>query len=49
MDGTFAYFLSRYYEYEREMTPAEVHQRFGLVSVQRWSRHGQWIEIFARP
>lgn len=43
------YFLSRYYQYEREMTPAEVNQRFGLVSVQRWSRHGQWIEVFARP
>ena len=42
-------FLSRYYEYEREMTPAEVEARFGLVSVQRWTRHGQWIEIFARP
>jgi 4-amino-4-deoxy-L-arabinose transferase-like glycosyltransferase len=42
-------FLSRFYEYEREMTPAEVHQRFGLVSVQRWARRGQWIEIFSRP
>ena len=42
-------FLSRYYEYEREMTPSEVEQRFGLVPVQRWARHGQWIEIFARP
>jgi 4-amino-4-deoxy-L-arabinose transferase-like glycosyltransferase len=42
-------FLSRFYEYEREMTPEEVRQHFGLVPVQRWSRHGQWIEIFARP
>jgi 4-amino-4-deoxy-L-arabinose transferase-like glycosyltransferase len=42
-------FLGRYYEYEREMTPAEVRQRFGLVSVQRWTRRGQWIEVFARP
>ena len=41
-------FLSRFYEYEREMTPAEVSQRFGLVSIRRWSRRGQWIEIFAR-
>jgi 4-amino-4-deoxy-L-arabinose transferase-like glycosyltransferase len=41
-------FLSRYYEYEREMTPAEVRQRFGLVSVGRWTRRGQWIEIFSR-
>ena len=42
-------FLSRFYEYEREMTPAEVRQHFGLVPVRRWSRRGQWIEIFARP
>jgi 4-amino-4-deoxy-L-arabinose transferase-like glycosyltransferase len=42
-------FLSRFYDYEREMTPAEVQQHFGLVSVQRLDQHGQWIEIFARP
>jgi len=42
-------FLSRFYEYEREMTPSEVRQRFGLVSVERWNRRGQWIEIFAHP
>jgi 4-amino-4-deoxy-L-arabinose transferase-like glycosyltransferase len=43
------HFLSRFYEYEREMTPAEVHQHFGLLPVQRWTQGGQWIEIFARP
>ncbi|MBV9770041.1 MAG: glycosyltransferase family 39 protein, partial [Bryobacterales bacterium] len=42
-------FLSRYYEYEREMTPAEVRQHFGLVPIQRWDRRGQWIEVFSRP
>ena len=42
-------FLSRFYEYEREMTPAEVHQHFGLVPVQRWTRRGQWIQVFSRP
>jgi 4-amino-4-deoxy-L-arabinose transferase-like glycosyltransferase len=42
-------FLSRFYDYEREMNPAEVRQHFGLVPVQRWTRRGQWIEIFARP
>ena len=42
-------FLSRFYEYEREMTPAEVREHFGLVPVQSWSQRGQWIEIFARP
>jgi 4-amino-4-deoxy-L-arabinose transferase-like glycosyltransferase len=43
------YFLSHYYQYEREITTAEVRQHFGLVPVQRWSRRGQWIEIYARP
>jgi 4-amino-4-deoxy-L-arabinose transferase-like glycosyltransferase len=42
-------FLGRFYEYEREMTPAEVRQHFGLTPVQRWTRRGQWIEVFARP
>jgi 4-amino-4-deoxy-L-arabinose transferase-like glycosyltransferase len=42
-------FLRRYYEYEREMTPAEVYEHFGLASVRRWERHGQWIEIYGRP
>ena len=42
-------FLSRFYEYEREMTPAEVHRHFGLVPVQRWTRRGQWIQVFSRP
>lgn len=41
-------FLSRYYEYQRQMTPAEVRRRFGLVPVRRWSRRGQWVEVFAR-
>jgi 4-amino-4-deoxy-L-arabinose transferase-like glycosyltransferase len=41
-------FLGRFYEYEREMTPDEVRQHFGLVPVQRWTRRGQWIQIFAR-
>ena len=41
-------FLSRFYDYEREMNAREVRQHFGLVPVQRWTRRGQWIEIFAR-
>jgi 4-amino-4-deoxy-L-arabinose transferase-like glycosyltransferase len=41
-------FLSRFYDYEREMNPSEVRQHFGLVPVERWTRRGQWIEIFAR-
>jgi hypothetical protein len=41
-------FLSRFYDYEREMNASEVRQHFGLVPVERWTRRGQWIEIFAR-
>lgn len=42
-------FLNRYYDYGREMTPAEVLQRFGLVPVKMLARRGQWIQVFARP
>ena len=42
-------FLQRFYEYERQMTPAEVRKHFGLIPVRRWTRRGQWIEIYARP
>jgi 4-amino-4-deoxy-L-arabinose transferase-like glycosyltransferase len=42
-------FLQRFYEYERQMTPAEVRQHFGLVPVRRWTRRGQWIEVYACP
>ena len=42
-------FLSRFYQYEPEMTPAQVRYHFGLVPVRRRTRGGQWIEIFSRP
>lgn len=42
-------FLQRFYEYERQMSPDEVREHFGLVPVHRWTQRGQWIEIFARP
>jgi 4-amino-4-deoxy-L-arabinose transferase-like glycosyltransferase len=42
-------FLQRFYEYERQMTPAEVRGHFGLVAVHRWTQRGQWIEVYARP
>ncbi|HLG98765.1 MAG TPA: hypothetical protein VKX49_20810 [Bryobacteraceae bacterium] len=41
-------FLARYYEYGPEMTAAQVRQHFGLITVQRWTRRGQWVEIYAR-
>ncbi len=42
-------FLGRYYQYERQMNSAEVRAHFGLVRVQRLTRRGQWVEIYARP
>ncbi len=42
-------FLERFYEYQRQMTTAEVREHFGLVPVRRWIQRGQWIEVYARP
>jgi len=42
-------FLGRYYDYEPQMSAAEVRAHFGLSRIQRWTRRGQWIEIYARP
>jgi hypothetical protein len=42
-------FLHRFYEYEPQMDSAQVRDHFGLVPIQRWTRHGQWIEIYAKP
>jgi Dolichyl-phosphate-mannose-protein mannosyltransferase len=41
-------FLTRYYEYGPQMNADEIRQHFGFVPVQRWTRSGQWIEIYAR-
>ena len=42
-------FLHRYYEFEPEMTAAEVKSVLGLDPVMREDSRGQWIEVFARP
>ena len=39
-------FLRRFYLYEPQMNADQVRQRFGLIQVKRWARHGQWIEIY---
>jgi hypothetical protein len=41
-------FLRRYYEFEPEMTPAEVKSVLGLEPVMREDSRGQWMEVFAR-
>jgi 4-amino-4-deoxy-L-arabinose transferase-like glycosyltransferase len=47
--GIVERFLHRFYEYEPQMNTAQVREHFGLIPVQRWTRRGQWVEIYARP
>ena len=41
-------FLARYYEYGPQMNAREIRQHFGLVPLQRWTRGGQWLEVYGR-
>ncbi len=41
-------FLAKFYEYEPQMSAEECRDRLGLRQVIRWSRRGQWIEIYDR-
>jgi hypothetical protein len=41
-------FLHRFYEYEPQMNTAQVREYFGLTPVQRWTRRGQWVEVYSR-
>jgi len=40
--------LRRFYEYEPQMNTPQVREHFGLIPVQRWTRRGQWVEIYSR-
>ena len=40
--------LHRFYDYEPQMLPNEVREKLGMQSVGRWTRHGQWVEVFVR-
>ena len=41
-------FLRRYYEYEPPVNASQVRVLLGAQLVARWTRHGQWIEIYKR-
>jgi hypothetical protein len=41
-------FLRRFYEYEPQMDAEQVEERFRLVQVRRWTRGGQWIEVYSK-
>ncbi|MCU1274162.1 MAG: hypothetical protein JWO48_1593 [Bryobacterales bacterium] len=41
-------FLRRYYEYEPPVGAAQMRVLLNAQPVARWTRHGQWIEIYQR-
>ena len=41
-------FLARFYEFEPQMNAQQCRDILGLTQVGRWSRRGQWVEIYAR-
>jgi hypothetical protein len=42
-------FLAKFYDYEPQMTEAEIGSKLGLRPMKRWERGGQWIEVYAKP
>lgn len=38
----------RFYDYEPQIGAEDVRSRLGMQPVSRWSRHGQWVEVFVR-
>lgn len=40
-------FLAQFYEYEPQMSAVQCFEQFGLRPVGRWTRRGQWIEVYA--
>jgi hypothetical protein len=47
-DPKWTKFLRRYYEYEPAVGADELRVLLGAQSVARWTRHGQWVEIYKR-
>ena len=41
-------FLTRYYDYEPQITSYEIEERFGMHAILRWEQRGQWIEVYSR-
>ena len=41
-------FLRRYYDYEAPVSSNELRVLLGARPVARWTRHGQWVEIYKR-
>ena len=43
-----ARYLERYYSYDKQITADEISGRLGLTSAARYTRRGQWIEVYVR-
>lgn len=41
--------LRRYWGDQEQATPEQIRAGWGFVPVLRWTRRGQWIEIYVRP
>lgn len=41
-------FLGHFYQYEPQMNEQQCREVLGLTRVGRWSRRGQWVELYAR-
>ncbi len=41
-------FLTRFYDYEPQMTAEQARAELGLTPLVRWTERGQWLEIYAR-
>jgi hypothetical protein len=46
--GAVERFLQRFYKYEPQMNTAQVREHFELIPIQRWTRRGQWVEIYSQ-
>jgi 4-amino-4-deoxy-L-arabinose transferase-like glycosyltransferase len=42
-------FIHQYKDYHPQATESEIREGIGLIPIQRWTRGGQWIEIYAKP
>jgi len=42
-------FLSKFYEYEPQMTEEQCRSVLGVVRMARWEQGGQWIAVYAKP
>lgn len=47
--GWIQEFLKRFYDFEPQISSAQIEKTFRMYSAARWDKRGQWIEIWIRP